>query len=87
MEQEQLRSLEEINGNWEKLIAAYKNALLEQQKENVALRKVIDLLVDTFEQKWEHAFNESRLTHPTIGFKHKDFNEYKEWFKKYPPEL
>ena len=27
-------------------------------------------------QQTEHAFNESRLTHPMIGFKHETFKDY-----------
>jgi hypothetical protein len=27
-------------------------------------------------QQTEHAFNESRLTHPMIGFKHETFEQY-----------
>ena len=30
----------------------------------------------------ELAFNESRLTHPMLGFKHKDFNEFKQSINK-----
>ena len=34
-------------------------------------------------QQMERAFNESRLTHPMIGFKHVSFNEYyNETFEK-----
>lgn len=79
---EDVRPFEEVIQNWEKISNAYKKALIESQNQNITMRKVIDLLVDTFEKKWEDAFNESRLTHPMLGFKHKDFKEYKEWFKK-----
>lgn len=28
-------------------------------------------------EEMRNCFNEARLTHPMIGFKYKDFNEYK----------
>jgi len=33
-------------------------------------------LLETERKNQEHAFNESRMTHPMIGFKHETFEEY-----------
>lgn len=33
-------------------------------------------LLETERDDHEHAFNESRKTHPMVGFKHENFDEY-----------
>ncbi len=70
------------------VIDGYKKLVADQNEEIEKLRKIIDMVLDSsVGKKMEHAFNESRLTHPMLGFKHKDFKEYTEWIKKYPPPL
>ena len=78
--------------NFNDLRKEYIKFIAQQNQEIENLRKANDLFIDsisesTFVKKMEHAFNESRLTHPILGFKHKDFKEYWDWFTKYPPSL
>jgi hypothetical protein len=40
------------------------------------LQKLIQQAKEMEKQQTEHAFNESRLTHPMIGFKHETFEQY-----------
>lgn len=43
------------------------------------VRELIKLTYSVDEMR--ECFNESRLTHPVIGFKHKDFEDYKSYLK------
>jgi hypothetical protein len=45
-------------------------------KNELNKRELIKQAKEMEKQQTEHAFNESRLTHPMIGFKHETFKDY-----------
>ncbi len=57
------------------------NEILRLEKEIEELKADKDRLGILFLDALKNAFYESRLTHPMIGFKHKDFDEYWQFFK------
>jgi hypothetical protein len=54
-----------------------------------AIEDMMDSFAQQSEKKWadedmKECFNESRLTHPMIGFKHTTFKEYLQTLKQQP---
>lgn len=67
-----LEAMEEYASQFKKQLKEKEDVLEEYTN---ALWKAEEQLTKSNEMI-EDAFNESRLTHPLLGFKHKDFKEY-----------